>query len=118
MCRGRGPACTSGWRRSTSSRNITEKREVRIDFLLVTCPDLRHVVETHQDGGGEQEAGGGDEEKHVAEIEKSLVLGGSPVPRSQGHHTGASDHRHVGGLSLLFVNTVTLKVVKFTFPQP
>ena len=100
MCRGRGPTCTSGWRRSTSSRNITEKREVRIDFLLVTCPDLRHVVETHQDGGGEQEAGGGDEEKHVAEIEKSLVLGGSLGPGFQGHRTGASNHLHVGGLSI------------------
>ena len=67
----------------------------------MTCPHLRHVVETHQDGGREQEASGDDEEKHVAEIEKSLVLGGSPVPRSQGHHTGASNHLHVGGLSIL-----------------
>ena len=67
----------------------------------MTCPDLRHVVETHQDSGGEQEAGGGDEEKHVAEIEESLVLGGSLGPGFQGHHTGASNHLHVGGLSRL-----------------
>ena len=57
---------------------------------------LGHVVETHQDDGGEEKACGDDQQKHIAEVEELLVLGRPPGPSPQGHHTGTSHQRHDG----------------------
>ena len=65
-------------------------------------PHLGHVVETHQDDGGEEEACGDDQQKDIAEVEKLLVLGGPRCPGPQGHHTRTSHHRHVGMVVLTF----------------
>ena len=43
-------------------------------------PHLGHVVETHQDDGGEEEACGDDQQKDIAEVQKLLVLAGPPGP--------------------------------------
>ena len=45
------------------------------------------MVEADEYYSREDENGGGDEKKHITEIEKLLVPGGPPAPRSQGHHT-------------------------------
>ena len=129
MCRGRGPACTWGRRRNTKTRKIAENIDVSDDGRPVIkftiehgcdvwqlCDShskhshclsyLCHVVETHEDDGREQEAGGDNQQEHVAEIKKSLVLGWSPGPGAQGHHARASHHRHLGCLSSRFVNKI------------
>ena len=76
---------------------------------MTLSPHLGHVEVSHQDDGGEEEGCGDDQQKDIAEVEKLLVLGGSPGPGPQGHHTRTSHHRHDGWLSLLFVKIQTLK---------
>ena len=71
---------------------------------------LGHVIEKHQNNGGEQKHGGYNQEEDVAQIEEPLVLCRSPVPGAQGHHAGPSYHRHLEGFSDGWLRWKTLKV--------
>ena len=51
-----------------------------------SSPDLRHVVDTQEDEGGEDQTRGEDQEEDVTESEKLLVDGGLAGPCCRGHH--------------------------------